>query len=189
MFQRILNMTNLTQNSDQNRAITLEQSGSVLLEFTLVLPLILGIIFASTEYIGALRITQFGTTISREASSMAFRECSGDIPRKIEGCLDLIRERIETFADKVEENTEVIISVYEFEDGKAVQLGMSKKSDGKNVSKFNINSPLVIGDGEILSSHKRLILAESFVPSRQIIKGIGFMKFSFSKYTHDVTVI
>ncbi len=166
-----------------------QESGAVLLEFTLILPVVLMIIFAGIEYTRSLRGLQFTTTISRESASIAFRECSADLPAKISGCLDLVRDRMEDFASEVEPGTEVILSLYENSSGTVSKLAESKRVDSNYTSRFSEDSESFTGASEILTSHKRLVVAETFVPISRLVKEILKFDFGLSEALYDATIL
>lgn len=89
--------------------------GVSVVELAIVIPLLLGLVFASLEFARALRVSKMVSTMSREAANYAMRECSPvwDSPQP---CLQDAVNKVQNFAAAGLGNVRVIVTLYKWND-------------------------------------------------------------------------
>ncbi len=192
-----------------NRLISqrnLGDRGAVLVEFAVILPLILVLVFAGSEFSRLIKVKQLVTTISREAANMAFRECVMN-----EGatatCHTEMRNKLQTLARKKIPGTEVIISVYNWDpevddeintaDGKVVDppmvtaVGINQTKfapSGDHIADAATRSINIVPRG-IIERQRSVVIGEAYVPNTTVIGSfLGLFRFDRS-VAYDATIL
>ena len=169
-----------------------EEQGVALLEFALLAPIFIGILAAGLEFSRALKHIQVSASLSREVASIAYRECAGDEPDKVPGCLDLVRDKIQALADSVMPNSEIVVSVYQYVEATNTysQLGLETHG-GKYTTQYSLGGGKINGitDDQLIIEQERIVIGEAYVPWVSAIEGIpNIFNFSPSVF-YDSTII
>lgn len=88
-------------------------SGTVLVELTIIFPIILLITLTGFEFTRAIKFLKISTSFSKEMANLAIRDCSDSTTRRT--CLDEKRENLEKFAQTVVPEMEIMISYIEYD--------------------------------------------------------------------------
>lgn len=149
------------------------QSGSVLLEFALVLPIIFMLLVGSIEFSRGLRAREMMAALGREASSHAFRECAAETQARIctntlstaDACLMRIRSHVLglgriTLGDT--QTLRITMSTYAYNPNTSsvVALGISRAADGTPDPTEFSEARLQRDFLPLIQSHKVLAIAE-----------------------------
>ena len=105
-----------------------DENGAILLEFAMVWPVMALIVFAGIEYSRCFRNMQMAASLSREAASVAYRDCGSDLQgdrNRLDTCLNSIRLEIEALAENLNEGSKIVISVYGRDTGNLDRLSIS----------------------------------------------------------------
>jgi hypothetical protein len=90
------------------------QGGVAFLELALLLPLLAALVFGGLEFARAIRVSKMVSTLSRQAASDAFRECS-PVWESAQECMDEVQSRTKRFAAVGLGNIQVIVSIYRWD--------------------------------------------------------------------------
>lgn len=88
--------------------------GVAFLELALLLPLLAALVFGGLEFARAIRVSKMVSTLSRQAASDAFRECS-PVWENAQECMDEVQDRTRRFAGVGLGNVQVIVSLYRWD--------------------------------------------------------------------------
>jgi len=207
-----------------------DESGAVMLEFALVFPIMLLIVFSGIEYSRCFRNMQMAASLSREAASVAYRDCASDLPGdQLDHCIRTAREDIEKLASNLNEGSKIVISVYGRDSGTMDRLSISPSigtdlgqvgDDGSGVytqyvdhdndpltapvnsgsdldnlyfdyTRFNLQGSGIAGisDNNIINGHRRIVVAEAWVPFQALLPGYASITNFFSDNFYDATVL
>jgi hypothetical protein len=103
-----------------------DENGAILLEFAMVWPVMALIVFAGIEYSRCFRNMQMAASLSREAASLAYRDCGSDLPgTHLDFCVNEKRLEIESLAENLNEGSKIVISVFGRDTGNLDRLSIS----------------------------------------------------------------
>jgi len=187
-------MSRLESNKIQKGTPTIlpDEAGAALLELAISIPLLLGLIFGALEYSRSFKQLQISAALSREAASVAYRECGGDGETAVE-CLDLAQDNFQRYAESLAPGSEVIISMYQRPTitSSPALLHSSPAAPISHTSRFSAGGSEILGipnDG-LISDHRRLVIAEVWLPFQAIVPGIGGIFNSLTDEFYDVTIL
>ena len=115
-------------NSGNRSSLELDndESALVLVELAIVLPLFVFLSFIGLEFGRSLKFVEAASSISREASSQAFRKCIGkyrldpknnpDAATEVEVCLEQVRVGLEEFAEAQFPGTAIVLTLLRYDD-------------------------------------------------------------------------
>lgn len=172
----------------------LDEAGHAYVEMALVFPILLVISYAGLEYSRSLRYVQVATMLSREAASIAFRECVWEKEGpKAAACLSGVRESLDNFGEERFKGAEIILSLYSYTGppdtcDRDIRLVAVVGQDRFN-SRFgiksgeenggNIGSEAIRFDKQVLCDNRALIIGEVYIPYNAILRIIpGFFYYN-----------
>ncbi len=176
------------------------EPGHAFIEILLILLILGAIAFCGLEFVRSLRHSQVAATLSREAASVAFRDCTASntpVP-----CLDREKQQVAKIANSLFPGGEVIISLLTYDQitNKFVLVARSTLT-GPYASKFGLTLPGpkigtaltgILADINVVSaikSNRTTVVAEVFLPYDAIVKGIPKM-FSYDPDVfYDITIM
>lgn len=98
---------------------SMNQKGQSLVEFTLLSPLLIMLIFCGFELSRILKHYQVATALSNEIASNTYRYCSTpfnvNTPSNLQSCLDNILQEVAGPADGVLQNVEIMASIWQWD--------------------------------------------------------------------------
>lgn len=115
--------------------ITSQERAAALIEFMLVLPIMIIVIFLGIEFSRALYHMQLAASLSHQAANLAYRDCVGDPagnPRtadqiseitgtenrkQIERCLEARRQIVQGVANRMAPGSVITVSLYRYDEG------------------------------------------------------------------------
>lgn len=177
-----------------------DEKGVAMVELALSIPLLFFMVFGALEYSRSFKQMQISATLSREAASVAYRNCGGDEegPR-IQGCIFDVQTRMTAYAKSLVPDSQVIISIYNRDTSASApkRLHMSPinavpyKGTVSFASKFSAGSSKIIGvpDDNAINDHKRVVIAEAFVPFDAIIPGFSTIFNGLTDNFYDATIL
>lgn len=159
-------------------------SGHILLEATLIIPIIITIAFAGIEFTRSMRHAKIAMSLSREAANLVFRECSDRFSLNNTQCLRSKQLELDGFAESLVPGAEVIVTVYitqETKPGTSIALPELRARQPQQPS-ANSNPQFVTrlnAPPTFLSDEHTVVIAEAYVPYSPLISGIsGFFRFN-----------
>jgi len=182
----------------------IDEKGAVLIEFAIVWPIMFLIVFSGIEYSRSFRNMQMAASLSREAASVAYRDCASDIPgdEHLSPCLIRVRNNIERLAENLNEGSKIVISVYGIDSGSMERLGISPSignglgTDLDNLyfdySRFSPTASGINGNIDVdanFDGHRRIVIAEAWVPFQPLLPGYASIANFLSDNFYDSTVL
>ena len=186
-------------------AVLTQDRGVAVVEFAILAPILLFFAIAGLEFSRSMKYTEVATMLSREAASIAYRVCSGEVdPQTSDRCLQKVREDIEGFGDNVFPGTTVLLSLFRFDgdsetcSGRIDRLAFVGGERHASKVKF-VDRQLLLGQQygenyntprdwhsaevsrELVCKHRAVVVSEVHIPFESIL-GIAHWFFSF---THD----
>ena len=166
------------------------ERGSVLIELVLIIPFTILVALLSLEVSRYLQLIQVATSISKEAASLAYRDCAGDPQPKLRHCLNLVRAHISGWSGGSFPDREIIVSVYEF-DPIATQMRTGVSDSSSHSSRYAWNGSVIAGqEGEpslsasFHQSQRVLAIGEVFIKHEPLIPFAWRMLFRTEEYYH-----
>lgn len=155
------------------------QAGVVLIELVLILPVTLLVVILAIEISRCIQHIQTASMLSREAASLAYRECQ-DAPPKLKHCLNQVRDIVQGYAANVAPGAAIAVSIFHFEPGtSSMTTGQSDPVDGL-VSSFFWDNARIRGTGEAkdlsvdFHSDQRVVsIGEALIPFKPLIPGVA----------------
>lgn len=155
-------------------------SGSVLVEFILIMPLAILICLAAIDLSRAMRTFKIAATMSREIANIVYRECVTSDVAERNDCLDNAFQSVQDTATDIANGSQVLVTLFiEQPDG---SIGPLTRAPGGIAVPFQFNSTadldtttgggLRIGSGNIDSSirdRQAVVVGEAYVPFQPIV--------------------
>ncbi len=160
----------------------LTQKGQAILELAMVLPVLIIIGFTGIEFSQALRTKQLSRTLSREAASMAYRDCSLSSGVRTVDCLNQVRASVMQSAS-LRPGTNVVLTMYESSPN-INRFGPTGGSSRFSMGDLNTSGNSV---GDLIRSQKVAVVAEVEVRHNS---ALIFLPFSFgTRLFYDATIL
>ncbi len=188
-------MSQLRTAREHPNSIT-EQSGVAFLELLVVLPMLLVLGIGAIEVIRTAIAVKVSVQLSREAASIAFRDCiavgESEEPADRELLQTCLRERaaIITNFNSIygRQNVEIILSYFEVKDSEDGVKLVSWGTVGASNHPPKITTETVSEEISVMAGD-RIVAAEIYVPHKAIVEKLGQI-FSYDiSYVYDSTIL
>ncbi len=151
-------------------------AGHAFIELAIVIPVLFGIAIIGLDLARSLSVRQIANALTREAASMAYRDCSSETnDEKIESCLEGVRDFIAARSNVAGGTAQVILALYDGQSGAIVRrgrVGDSVDASSSRVQYGDSEIPANSALGAAIISHEIVISAEILVPFEPLLAGI-----------------
>ena len=190
-----------------------DERGVAIYEFALILPIVCLFAFMGLEFSRALRYSQLASSLSREAASVVYRDCTNRSVPDTMSCLTAAQQSLQLFGSKLIPGSQLVLSVYDWDSTsgpvRVRRLGIGPVTaatgyPGVHQTKYSVTGGTMItgiqgtlvGSGiagdissQLLEKHRVIVISEAFIPysslSGNILARIGFNPSVF----YDVTIV
>lgn len=158
-------------------------SGSVLVEFILIMPLAIVICLAAIDLSRAMRTFKIAATMSREIANIVYRECVTSDVAERNDCLNNAHQAVQNTATAIAAGSQVLVTLFiEQPDG---AIGpVTRSSDVAIPFKFpdtaslsNLHTPGTEDEDEALFIPGKLDLNESIRERQAVVVGEAYVPF------------
>lgn len=168
-----------------------QSKGQSLLEYSILLPFFISIIFAAVEYTNMFMVSLRASNLSRAISNVAFRDCGSLDSVSSSTCLYNNTQKVSTEGELTLKDFNsagtVIASTYEkLNEGDTLKL-IQKRFSGNSEfeSRFSIENL----DQDLVANNKRVVIGEIFYPYQPITPVGGFLNLlNMRTVIYEVTI-
>lgn len=192
-------------DADNKELADQAQTGVAILELALILPVLVFCVFAGLEFARALQKMEIAAALSREAASIAYRNCAADPAGDpsytehwndtayIVACLTAARDEVLDIGTALTDRVDIIVNLYREDAAHTmVQYSTGAIDPVKHSTKFAVaGGTTVTGGNGAVTLHRRsyVVTGEAYVPFQTII---GFVWKSFRAIPqefYDATIL
>lgn len=158
--------------------------GAAFVELAITVAVVLFLIFAGLEFSRALRTIEVASLISREAASVAFRDCAADRGDKLSACLELTRQDIESLGRQISNGeVDVVLSFFQpLPDGSISRVAFA--ASGRAAS--TVDQTLI---GDVARRQRLLVVAEAYVSFQSVFSNKRRVLWFRPARLYDLTII